>query len=123
MDGGGPSAGGLVSGTAGGQAGEAGDEAPATSGAALTMTDPYGPAWRRKRVLRWSLWSLMVAALIVRRLAWGDRIVAETAAAVVLVLLVVVVVVALNVLFRCPGCGKFFHWGRRVLNPFTRRCV
>src|SRR5262249_57250596 len=106
VDGGGPFASRLVSGAAGGQAGNAGDAAHATSGAALTMTDSSNPAWRRKRVLRWSLWSLIRAALIVRRLAWGDRIVAETAAAVVLGLLVVVG--ALNALFRCPGCGKFF---------------
>ena len=88
----------------------------------MMTTNDYAAAWRRKRLLRWSLVGLLFAALATRRLhRWGDSGLADALGAAVLTLLVVVL--ALIVLFRCPRCNEFFYWGRRSVKPFGRRCV
>ena len=78
-------------------------------------------AWRRRRILRWSVAGALLLAAVARRLRWGSVDLSYAVAAVALVALVVTLV--LNVLFRCPGCANYFYWGRRRFEPLAGKCV
>ena len=77
------------------------------------MTAPGGgrrgrPLWRSLRLRRWLFWSLLLAALVVRRFAWGVEVPAVVPAALFVAL---VAVIAWSALLRCPRCRQLFRWG------------
>src|SRR5215471_271804 len=100
---------------------------PEAGFAGTTKEDPMtsggqpAAAWRRLRIMRWTVWGAGIAWMIAGRLAWGDASLARTIVAVPMVVLLAALLWVL--LFRCPRCRHFFHFGKRAFNPLARACV
>jgi hypothetical protein len=87
----------------------------------MTSGGQPATAWRRLRIIRWTVWGAGLAGIVGGRLSWGDPGLARI---IVVVPMIVLLAALLSVLlFRCPRCRQFFCFGKRAFNPLARACV